>query len=329
MQIEFTSVFEPGRALPDRDSGFPVSALLRHAAQVEDAELDRLAISSHGPQFEKAAFLVLENAPALGALLTHRAGQLSPQSAAEQFGLFDQLSRGRLTLRIEPPSGAAFAEKHNAHELAHEALDEYLVLLRRFWSSADPIDYQGRHYRVSNAHVAAKPFSRSGVPLILGGRSGTAIQIAARHADIFWLDAAPIGELRRHIARFRTAAIAYHRAESAGIALPVRTIIGDTRNQAWTAARSVETPDAGPPAEQRLVGTADQVALQFLALIDVGVTHFAVHGLQDETQMTAFARDVLPLVRASASRREPHRLQDLISDSGSFGFYPSGRPLIS
>lgn len=326
MHVEFTSVFEPARALPEKGDAFPVAALLRHAAQVEDAELDRLSIAARGPQLSKAAFIVLENAPSLGALVNHRADDLSPESAAEQFGLFDQLSRGRLALHVEQPSTVAFAEKHNAHELAHESLDEYLTLLKRFWASDHPFDYEGRHHRVQNGHVAAKPFSRTGIPIVLGGRSGTALQVAARHADILALSPAPVGELRRHVARFRAATLPYRRADDVVLSLPVRTVVADSRDKAAALARLLGPADA--PTEQRLVGTADQVALQFLALIDVGVTSFTLHGLQDQSQFDAFVERVLPLVRSSAARRDSN-VQDLISGNGLFGFYPGTRPLIS
>ncbi len=102
--------------------------------------------------------MVLENAPQIGALLPHRAGEISPDTAAEQFGLFDQLARGRLTLRILPPTAAAFAEKHDAHERVQESLDEYLTLVKRLWASDEPFDFEGESSPPGSAHVASKPF---------------------------------------------------------------------------------------------------------------------------------------------------------------------------
>lgn len=327
MQVEFTSVFDPAREKPEKDGSFPTGALLRHAALLEDVEFDRLQIAGRGSEASKAAFLVLENAPSLGALLTHGADDASPQSAAEQFGLFDQLARGRLALKVEPPSAVAHAEKHNAHELTYEILDEYLTLLRRFWVADHPFDFEGLHHRVSAGHVAAKPFSRSGVPIILGGRSGTAIQVAARHADVFALNPGPVAELRREVARFRAASIPYGRSDSVTLSLPVRTIIAETRDKALARARSLGSADTA--IEHRLVGTPDQVALQFIELVDIGISSFALHGLQDDSQFAAFTRLVLPIVRASAARQEARIPHDLVNSVGAFGYYPNGRPLIS
>lgn len=327
MQVEFTSVFDPSREKPEKDSSFPVGALLRHAAMLEDADLDRLQIANRGVDSAKAAFIVLENAPSLGALLGHRVDDASPQKAAEQFGLFDQLSRGRLVLKIDPPSAAAHAEKHNAHELTYEILDEYLTLLRRFWVADHPFDFEGLHHRVTGGHVAAKPFSRAGVPIMLGGRSGTAMQVAARHADILALDPAPVAELRRHVARFRAAALPYGRSDSVALSLPVRTVIAESRDKAWAQARALGPADTA--TEQRLVGTPEQVALQFIELVDIGITNFGLHGLQEDSQFTAFTRHVLPLVRSSAARQEPRIAHDLIGVAGVVGLYPRRRTAIS
>lgn len=329
MHIEFTSVFDPSREQPDQSGAFPVAALLRHAAFIEDADFDRLTIAGSGPQSTRAAYLVLENSPELGAILTHKIDQMSAESAAEQFGLFDQLAQGRLALRVLPPSASAFGEKHNAHEQIHESLEEYLTLLRRFWASDHSFDFEGRYHRVTRGHAAAKPFNRLNVPIVLSGRSGIAMQVAARHADIFELTPATKAELRRDIERLRESARVYGRADKIAMSLAVRTTIADTREQAVLLARSHEQSNDSPVTEQQLVGTPEQVALQLLALIDVGIGSFTLHGLQDEDQLVAFARKVMPLVRGAASRRASRSPGDLISGAGIVGFYPASRPLIS
>jgi hypothetical protein len=64
------------------------------------------------------------------------------------------------------------------------------------------------------------------------------------------------------------------------------------------------------------------VALQFINLIDLGVTDFMLHGLQDEEQLSLFARDVLPMVRNSASRQSSRGIRELLTGAGAFGIYP-------
>ncbi|HEY5817763.1 MAG TPA: LLM class flavin-dependent oxidoreductase [Mesorhizobium sp.] len=325
MHVEFTSLFEAQRAPHANAQMFPTTALLRHAVLLEDAEIDRLLIESPAHIASgSAAFAVIEHAPQLGALLPHRAGDVSPETAAEQFGLFDQLSRGRLAIKILPPSASAFEEKHDAHERALESLDEYLTVLKRLWASDDPFDFEGHHHRVVRGHVASKPFGKRQVPLLIGGLSGTAIKVAAKHADIFALRSAPVAELRQDIARVRNAAFAFGRADRLRFSLNVRPVIAATRQQAWAFSAALGPVDGthGHP-ESRLVGTAEQVALLFINLVDLGVTDFILHGLQDEEQLRLFAEQVAPLVRNTALRQGARGIRELLSGTGAFGIYPT------
>lgn len=327
MQVEFTSLFEASRVPSTKGHSFPVSALLRHAGLLEDAEIDRLLITAApgAEQPNQAAFIVLENAPSVGAVLSHRVGDISPVTAAEQFGLFDQLSRGRLAIKIVPPATAAFAEKHNAHELIFENLDEYLTLLKRLWASEDPFDFEGQHHRIVSGHVASKPFRSGKIPLILGGQSGTAVKVAAKHADVFALQPAPVAALRQDIARVRAAALGFGRADRITFSLSVRPLIADTREEAWAKSAALGPVNTETLPETRLIGTAEQVALQFINLVDLGVTDFVLHGVQDEEQLDRFVHGVLPLLRNAVSRQEARGLRELLSGAGTFGIYPTPR----
>jgi alkanesulfonate monooxygenase len=239
MQVEFTSLFEAQRALQSSSQAFPTAALLRHAALLEDAEIDRVLIESpaHLPS-GNAAFALLENAPQLGVLLPHRAGDVSPETAAEQFGLFDQLSRGRLASKCcrRPRSPL---RKSTTRMSGLSSLDEYLTLLKRLWASDEPFDFEGEYHRVAHGHAAAKPFGRGRIPLLLGGLSGVAIKVAAKHADLFALRPVPVAELRQEIARLRSAAVGYGRADRLGFSLAVRPIIGATREKAWALSAAL------------------------------------------------------------------------------------------
>lgn len=330
MQVEFTSLFEAHRAAPSPGQSFPTSALLRHAGLLEDAEIDRLMIDAPASMSGgRAAFIVLENAPQVGMLLQHRAGDVSAETAAEQFGLFDQLSSGRLVLKVLPPSTAAFAEKHDAHERVFDSLDEYLTLLKRLWASEDPFDFEGEHHRVVAGHVASKPFGRRHIPLLIGGLSGVAKKVAAKHADLYALRPAPVAELRQDISRLRSAAIGFGRVDRIGFSLTVRPVIASTREKAWALSAALGPVAADVMPESRLVGTPEQVALQFINLVDLGVSDFVLHGLQDEEQLGLFARHVAPLVRNSASRQDPRAVRDLLTGAGSYGIYavPGANPI--
>lgn len=322
MHVEFTSLFE-AQSVPDANSAtFPTAALIRHAALLEDADIDNVLIdqASASPA-RNGPFSVLESASQLGVVFEYRAGELSPEAAAEQFGLFDQLSRGRLTIKLLAPSLAGFAEKHDAHERTLELLDEHLTLIKRLWASEEPFDFEGVHHRLTRGHVASKPFGRRNIPLVMSGLSGSAIRVAAKHADVFVLRPAPVAELRQDIARFRDAALSFGRTDRIALSLAVRPLIGATRDAAWALANGRKHNNAAGREENLLVGTAEQVALQFISLVDLGITDFVVHGLQDEQQLELFSRQVLPLVRNSALRHTARGIRELLSGTGAFGIY--------
>ena len=193
---------------------------------------------------------------------------------------------------------------------------------KRLWASDEPFDFEGEYHRVAHGHAAAKPFGRGRIPLLLGGLSGVAIKVAAKHADLFALRPVPVAELRQEIARLRSAAVGYGRADRLGFSLAVRPIIDATREKAWALSAALGPVESDRLPENRLVGTAEQVALQFINLIDLGVTDFMLHGLQDEEQLSLFAHDVLPMVRNSASRQSSRGIRELLTGAGAFGIYP-------
>jgi alkanesulfonate monooxygenase len=319
MHVEFTSLFEPDRSLGRADH-FPTAELLRHAALLEDNEIDRLQVAPGATgNFAPTSFVVIENAPLLGVTLAHRAGEWSPEEAAEQFGLLDQLTSGRLAISVQPPANALFEEKHDARASVLSSFDEYLTLLKRLWAAGEPFDFEGAHHRVTDAHVASKPFNRSHVPLILAGAAGT---VAVKHADVVRIDAAPIPRLRRNVAELRTEAANFGRSDRVGFQVEVRPIVGETREAAWQSAAVQASSDLARETAIRLVGTAEQVAVQFIALVDLGIGNFLVRGLQEEGQLAIFGSEVAPLVRNAAARQTRRRIGHLMAGVGDLGIYP-------
>lgn len=320
MHVEFTSLFEPERSAGHTDQ-FPTADLLRHAALLEDHDIDRLQVAPHAHgNHAPASFVVIENAPYLGVTLLHRAGEWGPQEAAEQFGLLDQLTSGRLSLSVQPPANALFEEKHDARASALSSFDEYLTLLKRLWAADEPFDFEGAHHRVTDAHVASKPFNRTHVPLVLDSAAGA---VAAKHADIVRIEAGPVPRLRRGVAELRAEAANFGRSDRIGFQVEIRPIVAETRDAAWQSAAIQASSDLAKETAIRLVGTAEQVAVQLIALVDLGIGNFLVRGLQDEAQLAVFGAEVAPLVRNAASRQTRRRIGHLIAGVGDLGIYPT------
>lgn len=301
MHIEFTSHIErwtPASVASAKAEADAQVRVRRLALAAESAGFDRALIADprgRADNGQLASFL-LHNTLQLGVVMSHAAGILAPQVAAEQLATLDQLSGGRLSVRMVP------GEDDLDHETIFARTDEYLVLLKRLWANELPFDHEGPHYSVRAALSRARPFGRARVPLVLGGLSGTAVKVAARHADLFELPAATAAGTRQIIARVRAAASGFGRADRTRFSVPIRPVIAGSRAEAWALAdRLPHDADS-----TRLVGTAEHVALALLDYCEMGVGEFVVHGLDQPQELVAFGHDVAAVVRRSQARHEAH-----------------------
>lgn len=107
----------------------------------------------------------------LGPLLTPVARR-RPEQLARQVATLDGLSRGRVVFGaglgapIEDEFGS-FGEPTDPAVLA-ERLDEGLGLLARYWSG-EPVDHDGRHYRVRDVTLLPATVQRPRPPVWIGG----------------------------------------------------------------------------------------------------------------------------------------------------------------
>lgn len=293
--------------------------LRRFAAAVEGNGFDGLALDSHIVQQDLTALAsyVLHSTKTLRVDVAHDAGVVPPQMAASQIATLDRLSAGRLTVSVTE-SGS------RNHEERQAWLDEYLVLLKRLWSNDKPIDHEGRHHRLTGAVSAVKPYRNDHVPMALGGLSGLAIKVAARHADIFSLPAATVAATALTIERVRNTSARHRRGDSIRFSYPLRPVIGASRNEAWTRIghggtesrplrswndasrlKSLAIDDGRPATDATLLaGTPEQVALAILDYHAIGVRDFVMHGLTRVEDIVSFGREVIPLVRNAVRHRD-------------------------
>ena len=75
------------------------------------------------------------------------------------------------------------------------------------------------------------------IPIYFGGSSDMAVQVAARHADVYAMWGEPLEAARRHIERVKAAAAAHGRTP--GISLSLRPILAATEERAWGRAYDI------------------------------------------------------------------------------------------
>jgi alkanesulfonate monooxygenase len=218
-------------------------AYIRRFAQAhEDGGFDRVLVAwgSTSPD----ALLVASHAAAatsrIGFMVAHRTGFINPTLAARQFATFDHLSNGRAAIHVI--SGGSPAEQRKdgdylSHEERYLRTEEYVALLKRLWTSEEPFDWEGTHYRFEGGFSDVKPLQEPHIPIYFGGSSDIAIDIAGRLADVYAFWGETLDQARETIARVRASAASAGRdPASIGFSLSVRPVLADTEEAAWARA---------------------------------------------------------------------------------------------
>ncbi len=350
MPIEFIGMIHHRLASEILAPSGPVfdGAFIREIARAhEDGGFDRVLIG----YFTSApdGFLVAAHAAAsterLGLLLAHRPGFVAPTLAARKLATLDHLSSGRLALHVISGGDDADQRKDGdylGHDERYRRTDEYLDILRRIWTADGPIDHQGEFYRFEGAHSDIRPVQRPHLPIYFGGASDAAVEVGAKHADVYMVWGEPLADVRQRIARVREAAARHGRAPRFSVSL--RPILGPTEEAAWTQAREilartlerrgeVRLPSSGAVGSQRLldaaarsevhdkrlwtpiaaatgargnttalVGTPEQVAEALLDYYEAGITTILIRGFDPLSDAIEYGRELVPLVRAEVVR---------------------------
>ncbi|MGW7514966.1 LLM class flavin-dependent oxidoreductase [Streptomyces sp. NPDC054796] len=196
-------------------------ALTPTGAWCEDAWLTTAMISQHT---ERLKFLV-----------AFRPGFLSPAFAAQMASTYQRQSGGRLLLNVvtggeskEQRAYGDFLDK----DARYARTGEFLGIVRALWRG-ETVDHVGAHLSVEGAALTRLP---EPVPdVYFGGSSPAALDVAARHADVYLTWGEPPAQVAEKIARVRALAAGQGRSPRFGIRL--HTITRDTSEAAWAEAR--------------------------------------------------------------------------------------------
>lgn len=214
---------------------------LRDLARVhEHAGFDRVLIANGGADPIFLAAHVAGQTEQLGFMIAHRPGLIAPTIAARSFATLDHTTGGRVRLHAitgfaaEPEHGETLIDKNERYARA----DEYLEIVRRSWTSAEPFDFKGKYYEVKGAFLPTKPLSKPHVPVSVGGSSDAAYHVAVKHSDLYALWAEPLADTAQRIAKLHAVA-AEHGVAAPRVSLSVRLIIAETEDLAWAKAHRI------------------------------------------------------------------------------------------
>ena len=215
----------------------------RFARAHEEAGFDRILIGygSSWPEGTQVAAHVAAHTERLGLLVAHRPGFVAPTLASRVFATLDQFSGGRVA--VHTITGGHDTEQRRDgdyldHDERYDRTDEYLTILRRAWTSSEPFDFEGRHYRFEGYAPGVLPYGDRHLPLFFGGSSEAAYRVGGKHADTFMLWGEPLAETAEQIASVKAAAEAAGRP-APRISVSFRPIIAPTEELAWERAHGI------------------------------------------------------------------------------------------
>jgi alkanesulfonate monooxygenase len=214
----------------------------RFAQAHEEADFDRILIGyfTNGPDGFLVAAYAAWATEHLGLMLAHRPGFVAPTLAARKLATLDHFSTGRLAVHIISGGDDNDQRKDGdylTHDERYARTDEYVDILQRVWTSDQPFDYTGTYYKFEAAFSEVKPVQQPRLPIYFGGSSDAAIEVAARHADVYALWGEPLAEAADTIRKVRAAAARHGR--EVRFSLSVRPILAPTETQAWERAHRI------------------------------------------------------------------------------------------
>jgi alkanesulfonate monooxygenase SsuD/methylene tetrahydromethanopterin reductase-like flavin-dependent oxidoreductase (luciferase family) len=231
-----------------------------------------------------------------------------PALLAKMASTLDVISKGRLELGIGAGGGGT---DHRASGYAFPStaqrvrmLDEAMVIIKGLWSG-EFSDFEGRYYRLNNAHQEPSPVQQPHPPILIGGHGERhLLRVAARHADICNIGS----EMTLEEHRQKLSVLEEHCREAGRdfgeieVSHNALTLIAETRTEfdqvvSRRAAQSnVSTSTYRESLMGAIAGTPDQCAEQIQGYVDAGITYFFLIFPDPVSvdDLRLFARDVMP-----------------------------------
>jgi alkanesulfonate monooxygenase len=192
-------------------------------------------------------------------LVAVRPGLTTPALAARMASTFDRLSGGRLLINVVAGGDPVELEGEGIyldHDSRYDLTDEFLSVWREVIAGRT-VDYQGAHVRAKGAKLLFPSTQKPYPPLYFGGTSPAAIQVAAKHVDVYLTWGEPPAQVAEKIALVKAAAAGTGRTLRFGIRLHV--IVRETAREAWQAADKLisKVDDATVAAAQKALARMD------------------------------------------------------------------------
>jgi alkanesulfonate monooxygenase len=173
-------------------------------------------------------------------LIAVRPTHMVPAVSARMAATFDIVSQGRVLLNIVTGGSTEALESEGIfhdHDTRYEVTDEWLHIWRGL-AAGEHVDFEGKHLRIRNGKQQIESVQKPYPTLYFGGSSDPALDVAARHVDVYLQWGEPPAQAAEKIQRVRRiAAEKYGRSVRFGMRFHV--IARETEESAWAAAEEL------------------------------------------------------------------------------------------
>jgi alkanesulfonate monooxygenase len=239
----------------------------------------------------------------------------------------DQISGGRFAINLVSawfrPEMARLGIEMPPHDERYALSGEWLDVVRAAWSGR-PVSHRGDRFVLDELDLRPRPIRPGGPTIYFGGESEPARALAARAADVFFVNGRPLEQARELIEdlrrrprdgaplRFGLAAFAIARPdEDEALAEQERLLELSAQDDRSHLVNGVDPRvammrvNAGVPRVGTnggtlagLVGSYDQVAERIAAFSEAGIELFMLQFQPLEAEVERFGAEVIPRVRA-------------------------------
>jgi alkanesulfonate monooxygenase len=282
MPVEFLGIAATsnGSEIQPRDgAAFDREYTLRLARAHEENGWDRVlfAYGSGAPDPNIGAAYIASKTDTLQLLLAHRPNVAYPTFAAKTFATVDQVSGGRATVHFIT-GGTDHEQQREGDYLSkderYERTSEYMAIVKQAWTSREPFDHDGRHYKFADFVSDVFPVQQPRPRVSFGGSSPAAYRAGGAEADIYCLWGEPLASTAEQIEWVRQAAKEAGRTDVPKIQVAFRPIIAPTEAKAWEKAHDIVdriearvSAGGGALSRRRPVGNPENTGSQRLITI--------------------------------------------------------------
>jgi alkanesulfonate monooxygenase len=170
-----------------------------------------------------------------------RPGYWRPAHFACAAATLDQLSQGRLLINIVSGQDQfqAYGDTEGDQPARYARTREFMHLVKLLWTQED-VTYRGKYFSVEHSTLRPRPYGadEGKRPLLyFGGASPAAQEVAAAEADVHLMWGEPLAMVEERIDHLRQLSGEAERARPLEFGLRITTLVRDTTEEAWGAAK--------------------------------------------------------------------------------------------